>query len=102
MRTEDNCPLAVVYARVSSKKQVSEGHGLSSQDTRCREHAAYRGYDVVATFTDDITGSSTLRKGMTEMLAFLRKHRGKSPSSSSMTFPGWAARAVPIGNCAVR
>ncbi len=79
MRTEDNCPLAVVYARVSSKKQVSEGHGLSSQDTRCREHAAYRGYDVVATFTDDITGSSTLRKGMTEMLAFLRKHRGKKP-----------------------
>lgn len=28
---------AVIYCRVSSKKQVREGDGLRSQETRCRE-----------------------------------------------------------------
>lgn len=28
---------AVIYARVSGAKQVREGDGLASQETRCRE-----------------------------------------------------------------
>ncbi len=67
---------AVVYCRVSSTKQVREGHGLGSQETRCREYAAHKGYDVVEGFRDEgISGGLIDRPGMQEMLAFLRKHR---------------------------
>lgn len=59
---------AVIYARVSSLKQVREGHGLQSQETRCRDYAKNRGYDVVKIFFDDLTGSSTKRPGMSAML----------------------------------
>ena len=66
---------AVIYARVSSVKQTVEGNGLSSQETRCREHATRLGYEVVETFCDDVSGKIANRPGMTEMLAFLKKHR---------------------------
>lgn len=32
-------PKAVTYSRVSSAKQVEEGHGLESQAARCKEYA---------------------------------------------------------------
>ena len=41
---------AVIYCRVSSKSQEEEGHGLESQETRCREHARLKGYTVEAVF----------------------------------------------------
>lgn len=66
---------AVIYARVSSAKQLKKGDGLGSQETRCREFARYKGYDVVEVFSDDMSGSLTTRPGMHEMLRFLRKHR---------------------------
>ena len=45
---------AVLYCRVSDKKQKNEGNGLDSQEHRCREYAAARGYivDDDAVFTD--------------------------------------------------
>jgi len=42
-----NITKAVIYCRVSSKAQTKRGDGLKSQETRCREFARYRGYDVV-------------------------------------------------------
>lgn len=69
---------AVVYARVSSIKQTTEGNGLSSQETRSREYAKYKGYQVVAVFSDDMSGSYATRPGMSDMLSFLRKQR-KNP-----------------------
>ncbi|MGI9377591.1 MAG: recombinase family protein [Tsuneonella suprasediminis] len=66
---------AVIYARVSTKKQSREGSGLDSQETRCREYAAYRGYRIVKVFQDDMSGSMLGRPGITAMLAFVRKHR---------------------------
>jgi site-specific DNA recombinase len=66
---------AVIYCRVSTKKQAREGNGLESQETRCREYAKYRGHEVVRVFSDDMSGSLLGRPGMLEMLAFLRKHR---------------------------
>jgi DNA invertase Pin-like site-specific DNA recombinase len=71
--------IAVTYGRVSSPKQVSEGNGLESQATRCREYAKRKGYEVVQTFSDDITGKLAERPGMAVMLAFLRKHRKHKP-----------------------
>ena len=64
---------AVIYCRVSSKAQQEEGHGLDSQETRCRQHAAARGYEVAAVFPDTITGGIDFmqRPGMVALLSFL-------------------------------
>ena len=43
---------AVIYCRVSGAKQVREGDGLKSQETRCREYARYKAYEVAEVFTD--------------------------------------------------
>ena len=67
---------AVTYCRVSSPRQVKEGHGLSSQETRCREYAKHKGYEVVETFYDEgVSGSLIERPGMQAMLRFLRKQK---------------------------
>jgi site-specific DNA recombinase len=66
---------AVIYCRVSSAAQTKRGDGLGSQETRCREYARMKGYEVVARFDDDLTGKLVERPGMKSMLSFLRKHR---------------------------
>jgi site-specific DNA recombinase len=68
---------AVIYCRVSSTKQVNEGSGLGSQETRCREYAAYKDYRVIEVFRDDISGGSAARPGMISMLNFLKKNRNE-------------------------
>ena len=70
-----NVTLAVIYCRVSSKAQTRRGDGLKSQETRCREYARYRGYDVVRVFFDDLTGRQADRPGLMELLAFLEADR---------------------------
>lgn len=64
---------ALIYCRVSSKKQDVEGSGLSSQEYRCREFAAQKGYQVEAVFPDDVTGGGDFMKrpGMVALLAYL-------------------------------
>ncbi|NOR61570.1 MAG: recombinase [Rhodobacteraceae bacterium] len=66
---------AVIYCRVSGAKQVREGDGLASQETRCREYARYKGYEVVSTFKDDVSGKPVTRPAMGDMLTYLRQHR---------------------------
>lgn len=68
-------PEAVIYCRVSSVKQSTVGDGLKSQETRCREFARMKRYDVAQVFSDDVSGSLTDRPGMTAMLTFIRKRR---------------------------
>jgi len=67
---------AVIYCRVSSRAQKQDGHGLISQETRCREHAAAKGYDVAAVFPDTITGGGDFMKrpGMVALLSYLDLH----------------------------
>ncbi len=70
---------AVTYCRVSSPKQVREGHGLGSQETRCREYAKIKNYEVVATFQDEgVSGGMINRPGMQAMLRFLRTQKEES------------------------
>ena len=66
---------AVIYARVSNVKQTTQGSGLASQETRCREYARYRNYEIAQVFTDDMSGSLTTRPGMLAMLSFLRSQK---------------------------
>lgn len=74
---------AVIYCRVSGAKQVREGDGLASQETRCREYAKYKSYDVVDVFTDDMTGKAASRPGMQSMLGFLHMNASKGTSKGS-------------------
>ena len=65
---------AVIYCRVSSIKQSTEGSGLTSQETRCNMHAKMLGLEVVRVFTDDVSGSVVDRPGVKELIAFLKKN----------------------------
>ncbi len=63
---------AVIYARVSSTAQVRKGQGLGSQETRCREFARMKGYEVDRVFADEaVSGGITTRPGMQAMLGYL-------------------------------
>ena len=63
---------ALIYCRVSSDRQKTEGHGLESQEQRCREYAKQKGYTVVETFKDSFTGGGDfmLRPAMSQLLMF--------------------------------
>ncbi|MCP5246794.1 MAG: recombinase family protein [Burkholderiales bacterium] len=64
---------AIIYCRVSSAKQVREGHGLNSQETRCREYAGHKGYDIVKVFQDEgVSGGLVDRPGIKALLGFLK------------------------------
>lgn len=67
---------AVIYCRVSSKRQSGEGTGLDSQELRCRQYARTNGYEVDAVFTDDVSGGGDFMKrpGMVAVLNHLRDH----------------------------
>ena len=64
---------AVIYCRVSSTKQKLEGSGLESQEHRCRQYAAHKGYAVEAVFPDDASGGGDFMKrpGMVALLSYL-------------------------------
>ncbi len=67
---------AVIYCRVSSQKQVQKGDGLGSQETRCREYAKHKGYEVIDVFKDEgITGKLLDRPNIQKMLVFLKAHK---------------------------
>ncbi|MGH1351649.1 MAG: recombinase family protein, partial [Methyloligellaceae bacterium] len=70
---------AVIYCRVSGAKQVREGDGLGSQETRCREYAKYKSYQIVEVFQDQgVSGGMIDRPGMKDMLDYLGKHKQES------------------------
>jgi DNA invertase Pin-like site-specific DNA recombinase len=78
MDKKANAPTkALIYCRVSGTKQVREGDGLGSQETRCREYAAARKLEIVEVFRDDISGGQSARPAMSALLAFLKKHKGE-------------------------
>ena len=66
---------AVIYCRVSDTKQTTLGSGLDSQETRCREYARHRDYQVVEVFKDDFTGATSDRPAMKTMLAYLKRQK---------------------------
>ena len=64
---------ALVYCRVSSERQKNEGHGLDSQEHRCREYSKSKGYDVEVVFKDSFTGGGdfTKRPAMVELFTYI-------------------------------
>jgi site-specific DNA recombinase len=57
------------YCRVSSRKQVTEGNGLSSQLQECKEYAKRHGFVILKSFQDEaISGGNRQREGLDLML----------------------------------
>lgn len=57
------------YCRVSSRKQVTEGNGLSSQLQECKEYAKKYGYMIMESFQDEaISGGNRQREGIDLLL----------------------------------
>src|SRR3989344_3186901 len=66
---------AIIYCRVSSDRQVKEGHGLESQEERCRNYAKSQGYQTIDVFRDEgESGGLFERTGMKQVLACLEKN----------------------------
>jgi len=66
---------AIIYCRVSSQRQVDEGHGSESQEKRCRDYAKSKGYEVVKVFHDKaISGALFERPAMKELISYLDNH----------------------------
>lgn len=67
--------LALIYCRVSSDRQVNEGHGLDSQEKRCRNYSSSQNYIVEKVFYEEgISGGLFDRPAMKEMLSYIDKH----------------------------
>ena len=63
---------ALIYCRVSTEKQVTEGSGLDSQEHRCREYAESLGLEVVNVFRDEgISGGLFDRPAMKSLIKYL-------------------------------
>ena len=64
---------ALIYCRVSSKKQLRDGDGLNSQHHRCLAHAAQRRYSVEETFLESVSGGLDImdRPAMRDLLRHL-------------------------------
>lgn len=64
---------ALIYCRVSTRKQDDEGSGLDSQEHRCREKAQQLGCPVEAVFPDTVSGGGDFmeRPGMVDLMAHL-------------------------------
>ncbi len=66
---------ALIYCRVSSQRQVVEGHGIESQEQRCKVYAQNKNYDVVEVFPDEgISGGLFERPAMQNLIAYMDKH----------------------------
>lgn len=66
---------AILYCRVSSKRQIEEGHGLESQATRCRDYAERKGYEVIKVFEERaVSGGVFDRPSFNALLAFIKNH----------------------------
>ncbi len=65
--------IALIYCRVSSDRQKNEGHGLESQEFRCREYARQNSYRVEEVFRDSFTGGGNFMKrpAMRELLSYI-------------------------------
>lgn len=68
--------IGLVYARVSSKSQETDGTGLGSQEGRCIQELENIGVKYVRTFPDSVSGGGDFmnRPGMREMLSYIETH----------------------------
>ncbi len=71
--------VGLVYVRVSSKKQESEGHGRQSQEERCKRDLISIGIPHQKTFPDTYSGGGDFmnRPAIRELLTYIDAHPHK-------------------------
>jgi site-specific DNA recombinase len=85
-------PSAVIYARVSDRKQI-DNTSLAEQERVCREWCAGQGYDVDRIFVDEAeSAKSANRPQFLRMLAYLESKRGKVAHLCVWKFDRFARR----------
>lgn len=67
--------IAIVYARVSTSRQMQKELPIEGQIEQCVRKACDLGATVVAKFTDSASGRTDQRKGFQEAIAFCESHR---------------------------
>jgi len=68
---------AIIYCRVSSDKQVREGHGLESQEKRGRDFAKSKKYQVVKVVHEKgVSGGKVDRPELNNLIDFLVINEG--------------------------
>jgi site-specific DNA recombinase len=65
---------AIIYCRVSTKRQKDEGYSLGTQLAECKKYAKDNDWVVVGDYDDDHTGFELGRKGLDAARAALRRH----------------------------
>jgi site-specific DNA recombinase len=68
--------VALIYTRVSTHQQETDGTGNKSQEIRCREMADREKIPIEKVFTDTFTGAGDFMKrpAMRELLAYIDNH----------------------------
>ena len=62
---------AIIYCRVSSQRQVDEGHGLEGQEKSCRNYAISKGYTIDRVFHESaVSGGDFSRPAMNELIEY--------------------------------
>lgn len=70
---------ALIYCRVSSSRQASEGFSLSAQEAKCRAYAETKGYSIGRVFQGVTSvGSPSVSPALSSLFSFIK---GKSLSS---------------------
>lgn len=66
---------ALIYCRVSSQRQVNEGHGNDSQEKRCRDLATLKNYKVEKVFPEEgVSGSLFERPAIQSLIKYIDDH----------------------------
>ena len=65
---------AIIYARVSTKKQEEQGHSIEAQIKACRAYAEMKGWDVVGVYYEPKSGKNAKKRlQLQRALAFLEE-----------------------------
>jgi site-specific DNA recombinase len=65
----------IIYARVSSKKQATEGHGLDGQIMHCNMYAQSNNIEVIKIFEEEgVSGSLDKRPSLEKLYAFVESY----------------------------
>ena len=63
----------VIYTRVSTVKQATEGSGLDGQKASCLDYAKNNGIKIIKTFSDGgFSGGTTKRPDLIKLISFLK------------------------------
>lgn len=73
-------PVAVIYTRVSTDDQATEGTSLAAQLAECRRYVAGRGWAIDTEFQDVMSGMKDARPSYQELLVRVRALRGSGRS----------------------